>query len=125
MKLLEAISNDMLEHLFNLCSTELGIEEMPVYELISNKPYLENGNKKSFGEFDGNKIKVITMNRHPMDVMRTLAHELVHWKQMQNGQHMDGRDGSDTENEANSVAGIILRKFGEKYPDYFLNSLPH
>jgi hypothetical protein len=37
---------------------------------------------------------------------------------------MDGSDGSDTENQANAVAGIIMRKFGQRYPQYFVDILP-
>jgi Zn-dependent peptidase ImmA (M78 family) len=59
-----------------------------------------------------------------MDVMRTLAHELVHWKQMMDGDELDGSDGSSTENEANAIAGLIMRKFAKMYPDYFMDSMP-
>ena len=54
-----------------------------------------------------------------MDVLRTLAHELVHWKQCQMGEELDGADGSDAENQANAVAGIIMRRFGKSYPHLF------
>ena len=54
-----------------------------------------------------------------MDVLRTLAHELVHWKQCQMGEELDGADGSDTENQANAVAGIIMRRFGKSCPHLF------
>jgi hypothetical protein len=56
--------------------------------------------------------------------MRTLAHELVHWKQRESGLELDGSDGSETEDQANAVAGVIMRKFGKMYPEYFVNSLP-
>jgi hypothetical protein len=124
MKLLEAISGDMIIHLVELCQDELGLPEQPPYELVTDEPYIEGGGKKSFGEFDGNKIRVVTTGRHPMDIMRTLAHEIVHWKQMQTGMEMSGEDGSEAENQANAIAGIIMRRFGERYPDYFINSLP-
>jgi len=125
MKLLEAISGDMVNHLIGLCQEELGLHNLPPFELIDDKQFIHSGSKKSFGEFDGTGIKVVSMGRHPMDVMRTLAHELTHWKQQQEGQHMDGSDGSDTENEANAMAGVIMRRFGERYPDYFIDSLPN
>lgn len=122
MKIREAVVEPMITHLLRLCKSELGINELPEITLISKEPTVGSGT--AFGEFDGNSIRVVTMNRHPMDVARTLAHELVHWKQMIVGDELDGADGSDTENEANATAGVIMRKFAKLYPDYFLEALP-
>jgi len=95
---------------------------LPPIELVDGEPTVGGGT--SFGEFDGEKIRVVTMKRHPMDVMRTLAHELVHWKQLVSGDELDGSDGSSIENEANALAGVIMRKFGKMYPDYFVQTMP-
>jgi hypothetical protein len=53
-------------------------------------------------------------NRNMADVLRTLAHELVHHKQNELGKldPNSGKTGSDIENEANIKAGIIMRDFG-------------
>jgi hypothetical protein len=57
-----------------------------------------------------------------MDVCRTLAHELVHYKQDLNHE-LDGDDpgatGSPQENEANAEAAVIMRNWGKKHPDLF------
>ena len=123
MKIKEAILEPAMSHLIQLCKEELGINELPHIQFI-NEPFIQSGEKKSFGEFNGNSVKIVTQGRHPMDVFRTLAHELTHWKQQLEGQEMDGSDGSDTENEANSTAGVIMRRFAEKYPDCFMSSIP-
>ena len=123
MKIKDFVSEHMVTHLLDLCKNELGIEELPSVNLISDQPTVGEGT--SFGVFDETGIKVVTAGRHPMDVMRTLAHELVHWKQSVHGQELDGSDGSDTENEANAMAGVIMRKFGKMYPEYFLQSMPN
>jgi hypothetical protein len=120
MKLREIMLQDMVTHLLELCKDDLVLDELPEIRLV-NEPVIGNGT--SFGEFDGT-IRVVTLGRHPMDVMRTLAHEIVHWKQQTIGAEMDGTDGSKTENDANAIAGVIMRKFGKKYPEYFLQSLP-
>lgn len=72
-----------------------------------------------------NTIYIAITNRHPTDILRTLAHELVHYKQDTKDEieHDSGDTGSDEENEANAEAGIIMRNFNEKYPKY-LNSTP-
>jgi len=122
MKLKEVLLENMVTQLVQLCKRELDINQLPPIKLLHNSD--STGGGISFGQFEDNTISVVTKDRHPMDVMRTLTHELVHWKQRIDGQVMDGSDGSDTENQANAVAGIIMRKFGQMYPDYFINSLP-
>lgn len=78
---------------------------------------------RSFGKFtpyDG-KILVVAKFRNLADVLRTLAHEMVHFKQLLDGK-LDadsGDDGSNIENEANSVAAVIMRKFGKENPDIY------
>ena len=123
MRLLEAIGQKIIDDLLKLCKQELELSELPEITLI-DEPFIHAAGKNTFGMFDGNKILVVTKDRHPVDVARTLAHELTHWKQRTESMEMSGEDGSDAENQANAIAGIIMRKFGEKYPDYFINSLP-
>ena len=55
------------------------------------------------------------------DVLRTLAHELVHHKQNEMGKLKidSGKAGSDIENEANAKAGILMRDFGKEREEIF------
>ena len=75
---------------------------------------------KSFGGYDPQSDEIFVYagdNRNIVDVVRTLAHELVHLKQRQEGRiggPEEGATGSDIENEANAAAGILLRDFGRK-----------
>lgn len=66
-------------------------------------------------------IRVVATNRNLADVLRTLAHELVHRKQEKEGRLYVGAgdDGTDIENEANSEAALIMRKFGKTNPIIF------
>lgn len=77
----------------------------------------------SFGTYNplNDEIVISKENRHPVDVLRTLAHELVHHKQRLDGKTLDGNDGSDIENEANAVAGELMRKFRKIRPEIFKN----
>lgn len=117
MNLKELHVNLMIDKLVALCKTELELDRIPSIEVISNSDTIPG--TLSFGVFDGNKIRVIIKNRHPIDVMRTIAHELVHWQQQTTGQVLDGADGSDIENQANALAGVIMRKYGRAYPEFF------
>ncbi len=68
-------------------------------------------------------IKVYAKYRAIIDVCRSIAHELVHHKQNLDGRLIDavkdGEDGTPIENEANSVAGIIIRKYGKLHPELY------
>lgn len=104
----------MTNKLIDMCLVELEMDEsqLPEIQLVDDTGH------SSFGIFDG-AVKVAVAGRHPIDVMRTLAHELVHMKQKTAGHELDGDDGSDTEDAANAIAGTIMRKFGKKYPQFF------
>lgn len=117
MKLKEVLLENMMDNLLDLCQQELQLDDMPHIELV-DEPAVGGGT--SFGQFSNDGIQVVTKDRHPVDVMRTVAHELVHHKQRLAGQQMDGADGSDTENQANAIAGVILRKFGKSHPECFV-----
>jgi hypothetical protein len=68
---------------------------------------------------DKNIIYLSIINRHPMDIFRTLAHEYFHYKQHIEGRLGSGKPGSTTENQANAKAGEIIRKYGSQYPELF------
>lgn len=66
---------------------------------------------------------VYAKDRALVDILRSIAHELTHHKQNVNGElqniEEDGSDGSVIENEANSKAGEIIRKFGKIKPEIY------
>jgi hypothetical protein len=96
----------------------LNIDKPKVF-IINSPSYSQE--HKSFGGYypQEQEIKIVVHNRNMADILRTLAHELVHHMQNLNGDELDGEDGSDTENEANAMAGIIMREFGRENPEIF------
>lgn len=102
----------------------LGIGRLPkmVFE-----PEINTGQQPSFGMYvnSARTLYVALNNRHPNDILRTIAHELVHYKQ--DIEHrlndMSGTTGSREENEANAIAGIVMRRFNKQFPQY-LKSKP-
>ena len=67
------------------------------------------------------ELLVVKGSRLTADILRTLAHELVHRKQAEMGplSAEDGKTGSEVENEANAAAGVLLRQFGQYRPEIF------
>jgi hypothetical protein len=68
-------------------------------------------------------LVVYAKDRAIIDICRSIAHELVHHKQNLEGRLLDaakdGDDGSPIENEANAVAGVIIRKYGKLHPELY------
>jgi cytidyltransferase-like protein len=95
---------------------ELGIKNLPTVKFSYDTN--ESREKSTFGYFDpnANHIWVYIKNRNTADILRTLAHELVHHKQGEDNrlEQGSGETGSEIENEANAQAGILLRKFGKE-----------
>jgi hypothetical protein len=75
----------------------------------------------TFGHYhpDSDTVTVVMGGRHIADVLRTLAHELVHHKQREEGRVLDGSDESDIEAEANAKAGVLMRRFRMIHPEMF------
>ena len=64
-------------------------------------------------------VKVYCKNRGVADILRSIAHELIHHHQNETGQlNAPVQDvGGHIEDEANSVAGQLVKKFGYANPD--------
>jgi len=114
----------MVERFLPLAMSILDISSLPKIKFESGSI---SGSQPSFGKYiDGDRILHISIiNRHPVDILRTLAHELVHYRQDVRGELNDhsGVTGSPEENQAHEIAGVILRVFNKKYPE-FLKSRP-
>lgn len=107
-----------------LAKKELNLEKLPKIYWITSEHTTDH---RSFGGFvnKDQSIHIVVKDRHPNDVMRTLAHELTHYRQWLDGEigPNSGETGSPQENEANAMGGIIMRHFNHTYPDAFKGRL--
>jgi hypothetical protein len=112
---------DYFRAFLKLCQKELKLEHLPKIVWITDNSHTRQHH--SFGSFNNqnHEIKVELNNRHILDVMRTLAHELVHYRQFLDGRIKpdSGETGSEIENEAHAVAGVIMRHFDRRFPNAF------
>jgi hypothetical protein len=111
----------MMDSFVAFASEKLGIKSIPSVRFKN-----EEDGYNSFAAYEPtkNELSVSTKHRHPMDVFRSVAHELVHHKQNEEGRigkdiAKEGETGSDIENEANAEAGKIMRWFAQANPDFF------
>lgn len=71
-------------------------------------------------------VRVYKGNRSKADILRSVAHEMVHHQQNQNGKLVqDPKNpipdiGGEIEDEANAVAGQLIKEFSYAHEDFKL-----
>lgn len=131
MQLFEFFKNDIeptfmdaIRDFLPLAITHLKLKSLPKIKFERN---LDDTHVPTFGRFvnDEKIIYVDIENRHPVDILRTIAHEMVHYRQGEEHELGTGswHTGSPVEDEAHAEAGVIMRNFNKKFPQY-LNLKP-
>lgn len=105
---------------------ELGIKNEVDVQLQNNKDgikttavykYQDEGDE----DFEQSEIRVFALDRALVDVLRSIAHELVHHMQNEKGD-LKGKHsnvGGPIEDEANAVAGEMIKKYGLNHPEIY------
>lgn len=99
---------------------ELGIKNPPTISIQNGR-----GTLKTTANYDYTKEnKIIKVNAHKralVDVMRSLAHELTHHKQFEQGRlKVQPPDiGGEIEDEANAKAGQFIKIFAKQNPSIY------
>ena len=110
-----------LKDFIGFCRAELNIQTLPKISLLNDKSFVQQN--RSFGEYNPqtNAIKVVALNRNLADICRSLAHELCHHRQNELNMIYNeaGDTGTDIENDANAMAGILMRDFGKRNVDVY------
>ena len=115
---MESIDQDKknkLNEFVKFIKKELGLKNVPTISIQNHRNGL-----KTTANYDYTKenkiIKVCSKNRALVDIMRSIAHELVHHKQFEQGR-LDVKPpdiGGEIEDEANAKAGQFIKMFAIK-----------
>ena len=111
----------ILHRFYASCVDKLHLKKPPQLRLETTPDWSqENG---SFGQYEPetNTLILATHGRHVLDILRTMAHEMTHRQQ---DEHEPlpadaGETGSPYEDQANAVAGRIMRQWAEEQPEMF------
>ena len=125
--LLETDDGDIAKNKFNMLKyfTEFALKNLgissPVKVTITNDRGSYGLKTMAAFEPSTSHCVVYGSDRNTADIARSLAHELVHKQQMDNGKIKGPVQdiGGPIENEANAVAGQLVKAFGYKFPKIF------
>lgn len=111
---------ELIKKFIIFCCEELGIDSPCIVYLTGERggPITTTASYNPHSDV----IWVYTKNRNMLgDVNRSIAHEIRHYKQKLDNELVEnsGETGSKQENEANSFAGVAIRKFGKLHPEIF------
>jgi hypothetical protein len=115
------VISSTIQEFVNFAVQKLQLQTLPTVTIIPSSDHMT-----SLGYYDPmtKQINVVVEGRLLADILRTLAHELAHRKQDELGlitnPMIDGATGSPIENNANAIAGILLRQYGQSNPRIFM-----
>jgi predicted nucleotidyltransferase len=104
------------------CFKELKIDKPGTVVLTALRDGVRIVTTASYSPED-DQIWIYVKGRAIVDICRSIAHEIRHFRQMNDGEIKEnsGDTGSSEENAANAFAGIMIRKFGKKNPKLYEN----
>ena len=111
----------ILDNLVLFVKKQLELKSVPTIKIQNNRDGL-----KTTANYDYTKenklIKVCAKNRALVDVCRSIAHEMVHHKQFEQGR-LDGPQppdiGGEIEDEANAKAGQFIKMYAKEDPTIY------
>lgn len=107
---------DIIKDFILYCKDNLDIVNLPKIEYTLDRNWASQN--RTFGHYlpQDRSLIIYVGNRNLADILRTVSHELVHHRQNELGllNSLSGQTGSEIENQANSIAGIIMRSYGKK-----------
>lgn len=115
MGFLEGDKKDKLKRFVDFVKNHLELKDCPTVVVQNNRDGL-----KTTANYDYTKpnkiIKVCGKNRALVDIMRSIAHELTHHKQFEQGRLKERPPdiGGDIEDEANAKAGQFIKMFAKE-----------
>lgn len=105
---------ESLKEFSKFVKKELGIKNMPTINIQNGRNGLRTTANYDYRK-DNKIIKINAKNRALVDVMRSLAHELVHHKQWEDGRLKTPPPdiGGEIEDEANAKAGQYIKMYAK------------
>lgn len=103
------------------CSEKLKLKSVPDIEFSYDTEQAQSGHHTGRHTPHDGKIWIYVNNRNMVDVFRTIAHELRHLQQGEQGKIKPNSSypGSPIEVDADAWAGMVIKIFGKHHPQIF------
>ncbi len=109
-----------LDEFVRFVKNQLEIKTVPTISIQNHREGLKTTANYDYTK-DNKVIKICAKNRALVDVMRSIAHEMVHHKQFEQGR-LEVRPpdiGGEIEDEANAKAGQYIKIFAKQDPTIY------
>jgi hypothetical protein len=115
MAFLEDKQKEKLDKFVKFVKDQLELKQVPKIVIQNGRKDLKTTANYNYN-LDDKVIKVNAKNRMLVDVMRSIAHEMVHHKQYEQGRlKVKPPDiGGEIEDEANAKAGQFIKMFSKE-----------
>ena len=114
------LMEDKIDDFVDFVSGDLELEDNFTVDITNDSDDVET---LASYDINNNEVTVLGKDRALPDIIRSVAHELVHHKQNERGEltgrQEEGEDGSPWEDEANAKAGELVRKYGRENPEIY------
>lgn len=113
--------NPLVQRFIEWCSRELGLKSKPKFEWSYDTGEAQSGTHTGRHVEGSNKVWVYVKDRNLVDILRTVAHELRHVQQSEQGKIKPGSSYpfSPIEQDADRWAGGIIKIFGKQHPEIY------
>ena len=120
MSFLSEEKKDILNQFVKFVKNELNIDKLPTIVVQNNRDGLKTTANYDYRQ-ENKIVKVCGKNRALVDILRSIAHELVHHKQWEDGRlKVKPPDiGGEIEDEANAKAGQYIKMFAKVDPTIY------
>ena len=113
----ESFDPDRMGHFISWVKKKLHItDSLPGIEFQQEKEAPDQ-NRTGYYRPDTGKLWVYTGNRNMIDIMRTVAHELAHHKQREDGNTYASQDLADIESQADMAAGMLIKLYVRQHTE--------
>ena len=116
MRYINEAKEETITDFVRFAAKQLGLQQEPNIEFVD----VRDGSMTTAAYCPSDcSMKIYRGNRATFDICRSIAHEMVHQMQDENGDELDGTTGSPCEDEANAVAGRLIRMYGSENDSFY------